>query len=131
MSFLGRLSSVNSQNFVCSQSELLGKLFVMAVATAAASRSRKALIPKAYPLPKFNIGDLVADDWIDEFENEATDFGQVTGICYLPEEDFDCPANTWVYFIHWTATTCGSDSHYPCFDGQPKQADKLRLVEHR
>src|SRR4028118_1547268 len=130
MSFLGRLSSVNSQSFVCSQSELLGKLFVMAVATAAASRSRKALIPGVYPLPKFNIGDWVAEDWIDEFDNEVTDFGQVTGICYLPEEYFDCPANTWVYFIHWIRASSGLDSCYPCFDGQPKQADHLRLVQH-
>jgi hypothetical protein len=131
MSFLGRLSSVNSQNFVCSQPELLGKLFVMAVATAAASRLRKGLVSKAYPLPDFKIGDLVAEDWLDEFDENATDFGEVRGICYLPQKDGSLPANTWVYLVNWTRSTCGCDSSYPCYDGQPIAGDRLRLVQHR
>jgi hypothetical protein len=85
--------------------------------------------PQPYPSPKFKIGDLVADDWVDEFGEDATDFGEVRGICYLPEEYFDCPANTWVYFIYWTRTTCGLDTHYPCFNGEPTKGDRLRLVK--
>jgi len=86
--------------------------------------------PHLYPLPKFKIGDLVADDWVDEFGQEITDFGEVRGICYLPEDDFDCPANTWIYFIYWIRTTsCNADFGYPCFSGEPMAGDKLRLIK--
>jgi len=85
--------------------------------------------PHPYPLPKFKIGDLVADDWVDEFGQDVTDFGEVRGICYLPEDDFDCPANTWIYFVYWTRTTCNANFGYPCFSGQPMAGDKLRLIK--
>jgi hypothetical protein len=128
MSFSGHLSSVNSQNFVCSQSELLGKFFVMAVATAAASRSRKILIPKAYPLPKFKIGDLVAEDWVGDDDVAATDFGQVLGMRYLSEAQSCFPGNSWVYYINWTHSTTGLDFCYPNYDGEGSRESDLRLV---
>ena len=130
MSFLSRLSSADSQNFVCSQSELLAKLFLTAVATAAARRSPRALISSVYPLPEFNIGDLVAEDWLDEFDKNATDFGEIRGLSYVPDNSSDYPPKTWVYYVYWTSTTCGCDSSYPCYDDiRPITGDHLRLVK--
>lgn len=85
--------------------------------------------PQPYPSPKFKIGDFVAEDWVDEFDNKSTDFGEIRGICYLPENYFNHPANTWVYFVYWTHTTCGGNSGYPCFAGEPTRGDHLKLVK--
>lgn len=123
--------STETQKFACSRRELPGKLFAIAVATVTASRSPEALVPKPYPLPEFKIGDLIAEDWLDEFDEDATDFGEVRGICYLPQKDGSLPANSWVYLVNWTRTTCGCDSSYPCYDGHPVAGNRLRLVNHK
>jgi hypothetical protein len=121
MLFLGHVSGAKLQNLMVLSWNLPEKL--LAITSLLLWR------PSPYPLPKFKIGDLVADDWVDEFDNNATDFGEIRGLLYLPEDDFDYPANTWVYFVYWTRTTCGANFGYPCFSGEPMAGDKLRLVK--
>jgi hypothetical protein len=82
------------------------------------------------PLPQFKIGDLVVEDWLDEDDENATDFGEVLGIRWLPEGHSSFAANTWVYYIYWTHSTTGSTYCYPCYDGEATEADRLRLVGH-
>jgi hypothetical protein len=127
MSFFWGLSHSDSQDFACSRRELLGK--VSAIGAALVLPQFQPESP--YPLPEFKIGDLVAEDWVDEFDETVTDFGEVRGMSYLPEETSGYPANTWVYYVYWTRTTCGADSSYPCYDDtQPVAGDCLRLVNH-
>jgi hypothetical protein len=126
MPFLGRLSGTDLQSLAFSRRELLGNF--AAIGAALSLPESQPEFP--YPLPEFKIGDLVADDWIDEFDENATDFGEVRGMSYLPEKSQGYPANTWVYFVYWTRTTCGCDSSYPCYDGEPTAGDRLRLVSH-
>jgi hypothetical protein len=122
MSFFGCKSVADLQNLIVLPSwELPKKL--LAIVPLLLWR------PHPYPLPKFKIGDLVADDWVDEFDKKSTDFGEVRGICYLPEEYFGYPANTWVYFIYWTHTTCEGSLGYPCFAGEPTRGDQLKQVK--
>ena len=119
-----------SQHFTFSRRGLLqglaavGLPFVIPRVQSTATSSNKR------PLPEFVIGDLVAQDWIDEFDKEAVDFGEVLGVRYLPEKYCVYPANSWLYYIHWTHTTCGLDYLYPCYDGEPTAGNTLRLVSH-
>jgi hypothetical protein len=120
--------STEPLNSACSRRELLGNF--VAISAALSLPDSQSKFP--YPLPEFKIGDLVAEDWVDEFDENATDFGEVRGLSYLPENGGYYPANTWVYYVHWTRTTCGCDSSYPCYDDtQPITGDRLRLVNHR
>jgi hypothetical protein len=88
------------------------------------------------PLPEFNIGDLVATDWLDENDEDETDFGEVIGLCYIPNhgnylrDRKGLLVNTWAYYIYWTHSTCGSEISFPCFDGEPIALEELRLVRH-
>lgn len=122
MSCLAHLSSAGFQGLMTLPCDLWENLWLL---TPLCLRWQR----HSYPLPKFSIGDLVAENWIDEFDNEVTDFGEIMGLCYLPEDDFDYPAHTWVYFVYWTRTTCGADSSYPCFSGVPTKGDELRLIK--
>jgi len=92
-----------------------------------------AFVANKRPLPKFNIGDLIALDWEGNEDPDApqsaTDFGEVVGLCYLPEDYAYYPNNTWVYYIYWTHSTC-SECSYPFFEGEPATGDTLRLVSH-
>ena len=90
--------------------------------------------PNKRPLPEFKIGDLVAQDWEEDDEDEdapqfSTDFGEVVGLCYVPEEGSYYPPHVWIYYIHWTRSTSDCCS-YPCFDGEPTVGSELRLVSH-
>ena len=105
----------------------------------AASVALPFLVPRSQPvdsffggrpLPQFKIGDLVAEDWLDEDDEGATDFGEVLGVRWLPEGHSSSPANTWVYYVYWTHSTTGSTYCYPCYDGEPTEANQLRLVNH-
>ncbi len=133
-----------SQVFTFPRRELLQK--VLSVASlclvarpqpAAASPSpQPAAIPPTpskRPLPEFNIGDLVALDWEGNEEEDApqfaTDFGEVVGLCHLPDDGHYYPRGTWVYYIYWTHSTC-SGCAYPCFEGEPAAGNTLRLVSH-
>ncbi|MEG4590003.1 hypothetical protein QUA54_33025 [Microcoleus sp. MOSTC5] len=132
MSFSGRLSSADSQTSAFSRRSMLGKLFTTAVATAAAKRSGESSTPKNYPLPKFQIGDLIASDWEDDEDEDApdsaTDFGEILGMRWLPERESVSDAKTWVYYVNWTHSTIGASSCYPCYDGEPSRECDLRLV---
>lgn len=126
MPFSERLSSTDLQTSALSRRDLLVKS--SAIAVAAAKLVPQFSVPKAYPVPQFNIGDLVASDWVDEFDQDATDFGEVLGVRWLPEAQSIYPAKIWVYYIYWTHSTCGSLSCYPCYDGEPSAASELTLV---
>lgn len=128
MSFLERLSSAGSQSFAFSRRAALGKLLATAVMTTASKRSPKLTALKSYPLPEFAIGDLIASDWKGELGEDIVDFGEILGVRYLPEAQSVFPANTWVYYIYWTHSTCGCESAYPCYDGDPSAASELRRI---
>jgi len=69
MPFLGHLPDVELQNLMVLLSWDLPEKLLVIVSLFWWWR------PHPYPLPKFKIGDLVADDWVDEFGREVTDFG--------------------------------------------------------
>jgi hypothetical protein len=128
MSFFWGLSCSDSQNVACSRRELLGNF----AAIGAALLLPESKSESVYPESEFKIGNLVAEDWVDEFDKDATDFGEVRGLSYIPDNASGYPANTWVYYVYWTRTTCGCDSSYPCYDDtQPITGDRLRLISHR
>lgn len=128
MSFLRYLSSADSQILPFSRRNLLKNFLKVGATVAMAKRLTKSPNSKSYSLPEFNIGDLVASDWKGEFEEDITDFGEILGVRYLPEAQSVFPANTWVYYIYWTHSTCGCDSAYPCYDGDPSAASELRRI---
>jgi len=129
MSFLGRLSDSDSQqNSALSRRELLAK----SLAIGAVSLLPKPQPQSSYPPPEFKIGDLVASDWEPDEEDDdapdfATDFGEVLGMRWLPEAESCFAANTWVYYVWWTHSTCDGTC-YPCYDGEPTRGCDLRLV---
>jgi hypothetical protein len=129
MSFFWGLSHSDSQNFACSRRELLGKVSAIGAASVLPQSKLELLVPQNYPLPEFKIGDLVAEDWLDEDDEKATDFGQVLGMRYLPEGHSCFAANTWVYYVYWTHSTCDSYNCYPCYDGEASRGCDLRLVK--
>jgi hypothetical protein len=128
MSFSERLSNADEQTSALSRRDLLGKFSAIAVTATGAKLLSQLAIPAKYPLPQFNIGDLVAEDWIDEDDEKQTDFGEILGVRWLPEGHSCFEANTWVYYIYWTHSTVGSAFCYPCYDDEPTAAADLRLV---
>ncbi|MEG4504231.1 hypothetical protein QUA81_08965 [Microcoleus sp. F6_B4] len=75
------------------------------------------------PRPKFLIGDKVSDHWIDEFDKECVEFGEVVGVCWHPNQ------SEWAYLVNWTSGE-GPDSCYPCFDERLVIGGDLRLARH-
>jgi hypothetical protein len=130
MSFFRFLSSSDLQNFRLLRRELLGKS--LAIGAASLLPGLQSRFP--YPLPEFNIGDLVAYDWEpddDDAPEFATDFGEVLGMRWVPEPDGHCLAvKTWVYYIRWTHSSCPDILLTPCYDGEPTYSSDLRLVKH-
>jgi hypothetical protein len=136
MSFFGFLSNAGSQNFALSRRELLGKsLAIGAVSLLPKHQPKvsKSQSKSSYPPPEFNIGDLVASDWEPDEEDDdapdsATDFGEVLGMRYVLEPESGwVVANTWLYYVLWTHSTCDGMC-YPCYDGEPTRGCDLRLV---
>lgn len=117
-------------NFACSRQELPGKLFAIAGALLLPERRREIPVMQTEVQPKFKIGDSVAQDWLDEDDMPATDFGQVFGMCYFPEPQSCFPGKSWVYYINWTdSTTRGPECiTFPCYDGEGTAESDLRLV---
>jgi hypothetical protein len=126
---LGRLSRADLQNVKFPRRELPGKLLAIGVALLLPERRSEILAIPTEVQPKFKIGDLVAEDWVDEFDQDATDFGEVMGMRWVLEPDsFSSSTKVWVYFVHWTHSTCGANFCYPCYDGEPTEGSALRLV---
>jgi hypothetical protein len=128
MSFSRRQSAADMANFKFSRRELPGKLLAIAGALLLPERRSEVWVAPTEVQPKFKIGDLIASDWVDEFDKDVVDFGEVLGTRYLPAGHSAFAANTWVYYINWTHSTCGADSCYPCYDGEPSRECDLRLV---
>jgi hypothetical protein len=133
MSFFGFLSTADSQDSALSRRELLGKSASIALAATAMKLPPKQPAPPKYPSPEFNIGDLVAQDWEpddDEAPEFATDFGEILGMRWIPKPDSYCSvANTWVYFVRWTHSSCPGCLPEPYCDGELILASDLRLVK--
>jgi len=126
---LGRLPGADKQNLTFSRRELPGKLLAIGATLLLPKRQSEISVNQAHP-PEFKIGDLVASDWIGEFGENFVDFGEILGTRFSPEGYSCYPANSWLYYIRWTHTTCGLDYLYPCYDGEPTTADRLRLVSY-
>jgi hypothetical protein len=121
--------STERQKFACSRRELPGKLFAIAGALLLPERQSKISVSQTEVQPKFKVGDLIASDWVDEFDQDSTDFGEIMGMRWVAQPDsFSSSPKTWVYFVRWTRTTNGADSAYPCYDGEPTRECDLRLV---
>ena len=116
--------------FTLPRRELLQKTASAALLCFAPRSQPAREFSTKYGTPQFRIGDLVAEDWLDEFDEQATDFGEILGVRWLPEGHSSFSANTWVYYIYWTHSTCGASFCYPCYDGEPTEAERLRLVSH-
>jgi hypothetical protein len=145
---MSRFSNSEPLNFACSRRELPGKLFAIAGLLLLPERQPKVLVtptegqqPKPQlevPVtptevqPKFKIGDLVAEDWVnDEDDNDKleTDFGQVLGMAYFQEAQQQYfEAHSWVYYVNWTSSTSDADLAYPTYDQEPSRESDLRLV---
>ena len=119
------MSNTDLPNLVLSRRDLLGKSWVMALAAAAKKLSHQPHQPhQKYPAPPFQIGDIVADDWVDEFEVEQTEVGEVVGICWHPKNQ------RWEYHVNWTGGTMPAE-YYPCYDERLTSHEvgaELRLI---
>lgn len=130
MTFLDDCLDGRSQHFTFPRRELLQKIASAALLFFVPRSEPVFEFPSKYPAPRFRTGDLVANDWVDEFDEDVVDFGEVLGVRWLPEGHSGFLANSWVYYIYWTHSSCGASSCYPCYDGEPTGADQLRLVSH-
>jgi hypothetical protein len=124
---MSRLSNSEPLNFACSRRQLPRKLFAIVGALLLPECWSEISVTLTEVQPQFKIGDLVAQDWVDEDDVAATDFGQVFGMCYFPKAQSCFPGKSWVYYIHWTHSTCGGIC-FPCYDGEGTRESDLRLV---
>jgi hypothetical protein len=121
--------STEPLNFACSRRKLPGKLFAIAGALLLPERRSKVLVTPTEVQPKFKIGDLVAEDWVNDDDEVDTEFGQVLGMAYFKEAQRNYfEANSWVYYVNWTHSTCGAEFSYPTYDQEPSRESDLRLV---
>ena len=152
MTFLGRLSTTGLQHLTFPRRELPGKLLAIASLLLlpriqsqpkfvephpqpqpASVEPQPSVTKSSYPSPEFKIGDLVASDWEPDEEDDdapdsATDFGEILGLRFVLEaESGQVAANTWLYYVLWTHSTCDGTC-YPCYDGEPTRGCDLRLV---
>ncbi|MEG5176186.1 hypothetical protein [Microcoleus sp. B3-D7] len=117
-----------SQLFTFPRRELLQRLASAALLTIFPVHQSAAKLPAKYPVPSFQVGDKVADHWIDEFEIAQIEYGEVVGICWHPDEE------VWGYHVNWTSGTMPSE-YYPCYDGHltiggDLRGHDLRTVNH-
>jgi hypothetical protein len=120
--------STEPQNFACSRRELPGKLLAIAGALLLPERRSEISVTPTKVQPKFKIGDLVAEDWLDENDEPATDFGQVLGMAWFEKAQSCFEAQSWVYYVNWTHSTCGASFCYPCYDQEASRESDLRPV---
>jgi len=118
-----------SQHFTFFRRELFQKAVAV---TLPFILLRKPMLPikEQRPLPKFNIGDLIASDWKDEFGKDIIEFGEIVGLCYLYEGDRTYSSNSWVYHIYWTHDSSGdkNSSCYPCMEWDVNTGEGWRYV---
>jgi hypothetical protein len=129
MSFLGRQSATDMANFKFSRRELPGKLFAIIGVLLLPEHRSKALLTPTEVQPKFQIGDLVAEDWVNDDDQPETEFGQILGMAYFKKAQSCFEANTWVYYVNWTSSTSDADFAYPTYDQEPSRESDLRLVK--
>lgn len=127
--FLGRLSRADLQNVKFPRRELPGKLLAIGAALLLLKPQPEVPVTPTELQPKFKIGDLIAQDWVGEFGEDFVDFGEVLGSRYLLKGNSCYPEGDWLYYINWTHSTCGLDSLYPCYDGEPTRECDLRLAK--
>jgi hypothetical protein len=143
MSFSRRQSATDMANFKFSRRELPGKLFAIAGALLLPKPQPEALVTPAEVQskpqpeilvtptevqPKFKIGDLVAEDWVNDDDEVNTEFGQVLGMAYFKKTQSCFEANSWVYYVNWTSSTSEADFAYPTYDQEPSRESDLRLL---
>jgi hypothetical protein len=128
MSFSRRQSATDMANFKFSRRELPGKLLAIAGALLLPERRSEVLVTPTEVQPKFKIGDLVAEDWFDEYDEVATEFGQVLGMAYFQKAQSCFDANTWVYYINWTHSTSDAGFAYPTYDQEASRESDLRFL---
>jgi hypothetical protein len=135
--------STEPLNFGCSRRELPGKLFAIAGVLLLPNRREVPVTPtevQAKPQskmlatptevqPKFKIGDLVAEDWINDDDKVETEFGQVLGMAYFKKAQSCFEANSWVYYINWTSSTSDANFAYPTYNQEPSRESDLRLLK--
>jgi hypothetical protein len=127
---LGRLSRADLQNVKFPRRELPGKLLAIGVALLLPERQPKISVTPTETQPKFKIGDLVAEDWVNEDDEVDTEFGQILGMSYFKEAQKNYfEANSWVYYVNWTHSTSDADFAYPTYDQEPTRECDLRLVK--
>ncbi len=124
-----RLSGTGKQNSTFSRRELPGKLLAIAGALLLPERRSEILVAPTEVQPKFKIGDLVAEDWVNENDEIDTEFGQVLGMAYFKTAQSCFPANSWIYYVNWTHSTCEADFAYPTYDQEPSRESDLRLIK--
>jgi len=142
MSFLERQSATDMAKFKFSRRDLPGKLFAIAGVLLLPKPQPEALVtPAEVQLkpqpeilvtptevqPKFKIGDLVAEDWVNDDDEVNTEFGQVLGMAYFKKAQSCFEANSWVYYVNWTSSTSQADFAYPTYDQEPSRESDLRL----
>jgi hypothetical protein len=128
MSFLGSQSATDMANFKFSRRELSGKLFAIAGALLLPKPQSETLVTPTEVQPKFKIGDLVAEDWVNDDDEVNTEFGQVLGMAYFKKAQSCFEANSWVYYVNWTSSTSEADFAYPTYDQEPSRESDLRLL---
>jgi hypothetical protein len=121
--------STEPLNLVYSRRELPGKLLAIGVALLLPERRSELLATPTEVQPKFKIGDLVAEDWLDEDDQVKTEFGQILGMSYFKEAQKNYfEGDSWVYYVNWTHSTSDADFAYPTYDQEPTRESDLRLV---
>jgi hypothetical protein len=125
---LGRLSRADLQNVKFPRRELPGKLLAIGVALLLPERRSEVLAIPTETQPKFKIGDLVAEDWVNDNDELHTEFGQVLGMAYFKKAQSCFEANTWVYYVNWTSSTSDADFAYPTYDQEASKESDLRLL---
>jgi hypothetical protein len=129
MTFLQSLSATDLQTSTFPRRELPGKLLAFVLALLLPKPEREALVTPTEVQPKFKIGDLVAEDWINDDDKVETEFGQVLGMAYFKKAQSCFEANSWVYYVNWTHSTSDADFVYPTYDQEPSRDSDLRLVK--
>jgi hypothetical protein len=143
MTFLRSLSATDLQTLTFPRRELPEKLLALVLVLLLPKPQREVSVtptevqPKPQPevlaiptevQPKFKIGDLVAEDWVNDDDEVETEFGQVLGMAYFKKAQSCFEANTWVYYVNWTHSTSGAGFAYPTYDQEASRESDLRLV---